>query len=541
MRFLILSLLCAICTLHLRATTYRFVGQGNWQNALLWSPQIPNIQGGMLAGDSICIQGKCIISAGTQIDIQTPIIIRVEDSIMNEGTFRFFGALQINQGAVFINTGELIANQTHTTTDSFIANSIVNQGVFINAGQMLYTALYKGNDQMTNHGVFRNTQNIHMIGQFTNYGQLFNSGNWTLQQLFFVNAQSLPDSTQSDFVNNGQVHNSGIIESEGMWYNHGQFVSDHGEVYSGGRYIINTDTIIGNSFTAGVINAGWISPGLHAWETDTMHFYYDIHDQQGHLFLEVIDANHYDVITLEYGISSFYQTLLPAIDVVFHPNYQPAYGDSIQLIQILQEGPSPLKPVNLRLRGIPQAPTGYVWKTIYNARGFFLILDVALPLPPSYMELHAIFQQPDILLDWTVKELQQVQRFDIEHASDGMHFETLGSLEANHLTYHFTHQQPTIGVHYYRLKAIDIDGRYTYSHIKQVNCDPINQFSVKQLIEGSITLYNDQLQSIMIYDLSGRVIFSKELDEGWYQIPAAHLYPGQYFLRTLSHSYKLYK
>lgn len=57
-------------------------------------------------------------------------------------------------------------------------------------------------------------------------------------------------------------------------------------------------------------------------------------------------------------------------------------------------------------------------------------------------------------------------------------------------TYTFTDNHPQSGVNYYRIKQLDIDGKYTYSDVKSVN----NEFVVK-----SISLYpNPALTNVTV-------------------------------------------
>ena len=57
---------------------------------------------------------------------------------------------------------------------------------------------------------------------------------------------------------------------------------------------------------------------------------------------------------------------------------------------------------------------------------------------------------------------------------DGVNFEAIGTENgrgaSNTLTdYRFSHQNPSQGVHYYRLKQFDFDARFDYSDVISIN------------------------------------------------------------------------
>ncbi|HWB94867.1 MAG TPA: FG-GAP-like repeat-containing protein, partial [Puia sp.] len=78
-----------------------------------------------------------------------------------------------------------------------------------------------------------------------------------------------------------------------------------------------------------------------------------------------------------------------------------------------------------------------------------------------------------IQLNWqTVNEVNTAS-FEIEHAPDGAHFTGLGAVTAadnnsGESDYSYTDTHSRIGENYYRLRMVDIDGRYTYSPIVEV-------------------------------------------------------------------------
>jgi len=79
-----------------------------------------------------------------------------------------------------------------------------------------------------------------------------------------------------------------------------------------------------------------------------------------------------------------------------------------------------------------------------------------------------------VTLDWTSAVEFDSYQYQIERSYDGKNYESVGTLKAagasTELTnYTFTDQLPSAGSFFYRLKQVDIDGRFEYSKVVYVN------------------------------------------------------------------------
>jgi len=73
-------------------------------------------------------------------------------------------------------------------------------------------------------------------------------------------------------------------------------------------------------------------------------------------------------------------------------------------------------------------------------------------------------------LNWLVSAELNAKGYDVEHSVDGKNFTTITFLAATGASaYNTVDANPTIGVNYYRLKMIDIDGKFKYSSVVPVN------------------------------------------------------------------------
>lgn len=91
-------------------------------------------------------------------------------------------------------------------------------------------------------------------------------------------------------------------------------------------------------------------------------------------------------------------------------------------------------------------------------------------LPVTLKTFEAELKGQYVLLNWSTVEEINSNFFEIEYSEDGRNWTTLGKVQVNGSgsSYSYNHSSPA-AENYYRLKQVDIDGRYTYSETRKVN------------------------------------------------------------------------
>ena len=98
------------------------------------------------------------------------------------------------------------------------------------------------------------------------------------------------------------------------------------------------------------------------------------------------------------------------------------------------------------------------------------------PLPLNWLSFEASKQNDKtVLLSWTTANEKEVVNFQIERSTDGVHFETIGSIHdtgnKEEASYTYTDHSIEAGTYYYRIKETDINGSHLYSSIRTVNIE----------------------------------------------------------------------
>ena len=162
----------------------------------------------------------------------------------------------------------------------------------------------------------------------------------------------------------------------------------------------------------------------------------------------------------------------------------------------------------------------------------------ALPLELVNFEASLNQEESKVNLEWVTNAEENLSLFEIEPSIDGENFKMLdirnSFAENNGINiYQYSHLQPTLGLNYYRLKIVDIDG--------QVECSSIQNLTIKRndLVvypnpsSGSITIKGSKvdIENIEILSIRGQVIYSGSTDK--FGLLNVHLdNPGIYLVRS---------
>jgi hypothetical protein len=188
-----------------------------------------------------------------------------------------------------------------------------------------------------------------------------------------------------------------------------------------------------------------------------------------------------------------------------------------------------------------------------NFSSFAMGFNGAEILPISLINLTAVSQQNQNIIKWsTMSELNNL-KFEIEKSIDGIHFNNIGQVysnavdgnSVNKIDYQFIDKQPIIGLNYYRLKQIDIDGLNSFSPVVNAsNKVGVNNnlFSISpNPASSNIALqFNQELLNsyqVSIVDITGKVVYSRLLEgnlNSTENLNIQHLQSGIYFIIVLN-------
>ena len=175
-------------------------------------------------------------------------------------------------------------------------------------------------------------------------------------------------------------------------------------------------------------------------------------------------------------------------------------------------------------------------------------------LPVELVSFTATRKNDNAFLEWETANETNNAYFEIEYTQEpnpivNENFEVIGRVEGHgttsqHHSYTFTDSRPNKhGVHYYRLKQVNMDGSYEYSDVRAVKFDEQselliypNPFTTQlNIIDQNKTM---GIREIKLIDVNGRVVFQKNISEDSSEEILlelnARLAVGTYILRLVS-------
>ncbi len=196
------------------------------------------------------------------------------------------------------------------------------------------------------------------------------------------------------------------------------------------------------------------------------------------------------------------------------------------------------------------ANTTYRVEVSYLIGGpFFAVFDnlsigpLNIPLPVNFIGLVANRTTDNtVQLKWDVSEEINVNEYQVERSSNGSNFTTVGTVVAKGKSiYSFTNYNTSAGTLFYRVRSVDIDGRFKYSGIIRLQGNSSNSYS--DVLTAYPTPANEEVTiqhrkvtrgtQMTISSADGKVVKVVIPAEGSSHTPInlAAFRPGLYFLR----------
>jgi hypothetical protein len=167
------------------------------------------------------------------------------------------------------------------------------------------------------------------------------------------------------------------------------------------------------------------------------------------------------------------------------------------------------------------------------------------PLPVTLTSFNVTRNGSNAVLQWSTASEANTQYFDVQHSTDGINFTSISNVAAqgNSNTMHaytFTHQLPSPGINYYRLKLVDMDGRATLFPVKSVLFETA-YFSKVVLLSNPVSNNSIVLQvnatgtyNATLHSMQGQKIFEQHFNAtgagNRHTIPIPNAAPGIYIL-----------
>jgi hypothetical protein len=157
----------------------------------------------------------------------------------------------------------------------------------------------------------------------------------------------------------------------------------------------------------------------------------------------------------------------------------------------------------------------------------YVVQPYSSSLPVEWLDFQAYQTGPEqVSLQWITGEEHQNSHFEIERSQDGLIFSKIGKVNASanpqeFNRYTYDDKKLPAPYLYYRIKQVDLDGKSSYSDVREVQIDrefawqfevyPNPATDFLKIVSTSGVMENYRLS---LYDLTGRALEEKEVQLG---------------------------
>jgi len=166
-----------------------------------------------------------------------------------------------------------------------------------------------------------------------------------------------------------------------------------------------------------------------------------------------------------------------------------------------------------------------------------VVVCVEAVLPVEFVSFNAKIRNNETLLEWQTASEVNNEGFEIQRSKDGVSWEKLEFVEgkgtsSNSNTYASIDRFPTQGSNYYRLKQMDLDGKFEYSKTEVVDFNRQKEVEIfPNPAKDQLTLINGEGKAT-IYNSVGQAVKQFAIDGNKATIQLSELEDGQYYLRV---------
>ena len=159
------------------------------------------------------------------------------------------------------------------------------------------------------------------------------------------------------------------------------------------------------------------------------------------------------------------------------------------------------------------------------------------PLPVVFKSLELKPSDDRVIVRFVTESELNNSHFFIERSADGKHFSAIGRLESSgsrnvENRYEYTDERPLTINSYYRIRQVDLDGKYIFSEIKVLQNSPKREIKLRSSVVGNEAYIQSESQAyeILLTDSQGQVLISKKYLSGDAQIGMQDMTPGIYYI-----------
>lgn len=178
-------------------------------------------------------------------------------------------------------------------------------------------------------------------------------------------------------------------------------------------------------------------------------------------------------------------------------------------------------------------PVGY--SVLVNATNIQLVKSGTLPL--SLISFSGSKQNNDALLQWKTANEINVSRFELQRSDDGVNFKTFATVPAGSNDYSMSDPGvfSTKAVMFYRLKSVDVNGRFAYSNNIKLSAKPLETLTFfPNPVQSFVSISGLKQKGVLqLYNADGKLLQMQTVSAQSVTIDMSNYPKGIYLLQYL--------
>ena len=160
-------------------------------------------------------------------------------------------------------------------------------------------------------------------------------------------------------------------------------------------------------------------------------------------------------------------------------------------------------------------------------------------LPVDFGDLNLKLHNSNLRLIWNTFSEINNDRFEIERSFEGRGFEKIGEVKGatdsnTEKVYSFDDHLVDQGVYYYRIRQVDLDGKFSFSDMKSIYFNKESRFNVyPNPANAFINISNAETGKFLILNMSGQTVKEIIVNNDNYKIDISDLESGLYFISNI--------
>jgi hypothetical protein len=184
----------------------------------------------------------------------------------------------------------------------------------------------------------------------------------------------------------------------------------------------------------------------------------------------------------------------------------------------------------------------------YGQAEDYTVVITQAPLPVLWRSFQArLLPNGQVSLTWVTEMELNNDYFELQKSSDGINFSTFAVVSGNREKYSASYysyldKDPFVGNNYYRIRQVDVDGKFSYSEVRMVNISgvPFSSYCHPNPASEQLTLSyylpKEGIVKVSVFDLNGREVHHQVIKsaKGNHEnrINIAHLNGGYYVVKV---------